>query len=349
MNTQRAAAGVLTGVILLTGCGTSGDPSASSSTATRGKSPLSEYLGADFTSSGGGYRVAVDGDDDGPTEEQLAQQRRVEDAIAACMRGQGFRYVPVPPEARSKDRFADAFRLPPAQFAAQYGYGISTIDFADVESEDPNTAIRDALSDRARTAYDKALNGERSQPGDADGNGAKVAVRGPGGCRGKALDQVYGAGTAAKKGADKSQEMRRFESLFTDIEALRKRIQNDPEVTAANRIWADCMAAAKQTGLSKPDAARDKVARRFDQLLGVAPGQRKKVELGPDALRDIDPAGLAAVRRFELAVAKADYDCRQKGYDKTYEQVQYAAEREFIDDHKAILEQFKDTLAEGDR
>ena len=129
----------------------------------------------------------------------------------------------------------------------------------------------------------------------------------------------------------------------------RKRIQDDPEVAAATRTWTDCMADARQTGVTDPDDAREKVAQRFDRLLGVAPGQKKKVAIGPDMLRNLDPARLAAVRRYELAVARADYDCRQRGYDKTYKEVQYAAEREFIQDHKVILDQFKDTLAEGDR
>ena len=64
--------------------------------------------------------------------------------------------------------------------------------------------------------------------------GTKVTGGGLGGCRAKALDQVYGAGTAAKKSANKGQEMRRFESLFQDLETLRRRIQDDPRVVAAD-------------------------------------------------------------------------------------------------------------------
>jgi hypothetical protein len=346
----RVATGVLAGLLLLSGCGKDGDPSAASSAAGQDKSPLSEYMGSDFTGSGGGgFRIAIGGNDEQPTEEQLAQRRRVEDAIARCMKDQGFRYIPVPPEANQKDRFAEAFRLPPDKFAEQYGYGISTIDFSQAESEDPNTKIRDALSARAKAAYDKALNGQQPQQSNDAGGGAKVVGGGIGGCRAKALDQVYGAGTAAGKGGNKAQEMRRFEGLFQDLEALRKRIQDDPRVAEAARAWSDCMADARQTGLTKPDDAREKVVQKFNQLLGVRPGEKKAITIGPDSLRNIDPAKLAEVRRYELAVAKADYDCRQRGYDKTYKDVQYAAEREFIQDHKTILEQFKDATAEGQR
>lgn len=346
MNRHRAAAGVLAGLILLTGCSKNGEPSASGSTAAPDKSPLSEYMGSDFTSNGGGFRIAVGGADQQPTEEQLAQRRRVEDAIATCMRNQGFRYLPVPPQANQKDKMAEAFRLPPDKFAEQYGYGISTMDMSKADSDDPNAAIYAALSARAQAAYDKALNGERQQPNGAD-SGAKVTGA-PGGCRAKALDQVYGAGTAAGKGADKAQKMRRFDSLFNDLEALRKRIEDDPKVAAAARTWSDCMADARQTGLATPNDARDKVAQRFDRLIGVRPAQRK-VSIGPDSLRNLDPTKLAEMRRYELAVAKADYTCRQKGYDKTYKDVQYGAEREFIQDHKTILDQFKDATAEGER
>lgn len=334
----------------MTGCGKDGDPSAASSTNGQDKSPLSEYMGSDFTGAGpGGFRVAIGGNDEQPTEEQLAQRRRVEDAIATCMRSQGFRYVPVPPESNPKDKFAAAFRLPPDKFAEQYGYGISTIDFSQADSEDPNTSIRNALSPRARAAYDKALNGQQQPQTNDSGGGAKVTVRGPGGCRGKAIDQVYGAGTAASKGARGAQEMRQFDSLFRDLETLSNRIQNDPKVVAAARTWSDCMADKRQTGLHKPEDAREKVMQRFDQLMGIHPGANKPVTIGPDSLKNVDPAKLATVRRYELAVAKADYDCRQQGYDKTYKDVQYAAEREFIADHKNILEQFKEAHSEGHR
>lgn len=351
MSGKLVVTGLLAGVLLISGCGKDGTPSASGSSPAQDKSPLSEYMGSDFTSSGGGgFRVAIGGSDEQPTEEQLANRRKVEDAIAKCMRDQGFRYVPVPPEANAKDKFAEAFQLPPDKFAEQYGYGISTIDFSKADSEDPNSKIRDALSAKAQAAYDKALNGQQQSPQSSDGGSAKVTNGGGiGGCRAKALDEVYGAGTAAGKGEGKAQEMRRFDSLFQDLETLRKRIADDPKVVEAAKTWADCMADAKQTGLNKPDDAREKVMQKFNQLLGVQPGQKKGISIGPDSLKNIDPAKLADVRKYELAVAKADYDCRQKGYDQTYKDVQYAAEREFIQDHKTILEQFKDSMAEGQR
>jgi hypothetical protein len=349
MSRNLVVTGLVAGVLLIAGCGKDGTPSASGSSPAQDKSPLSEYMGSDFTSSGGGgFRVAIGGSDEQPTEEQLANRRKVEDAIAKCMKDQGFSYVPVPPEAEQKDKFADVFRLPPDKFAEQYGYGISTIDFSEGESDDPNTKIRDALSERAKAAYDKALNGQRQQQSSGSG-GAKVeGGPGIGGCRAKAIDEVYGAGTAAKKGEAGAQEMRRFESLFRDLDTLRERIQDDPKVAAAARTWSDCMADARQTGLKKPEEAREKVMQRFNQLLGIQPGERKKA-IGPDSLKNLDPAKLAEIRKYELAVAKADYDCRQKGYDTVYKEVQYAAEREFIQDHKTILEQFKDSMAEGPR
>jgi hypothetical protein len=344
MSRHRVATGVLAGLLLLASCGKNGDPQASSSSAAQDKTPLSEYMGSDVTGSGpGGIRISS-GSNQQPTEQQLAQQRQVEDAIATCMRNQGFRYIPVPPNATQKSKFDEAFRLPPDKFAEQYGYGISTIDFTKDNSSDPNAAIRDALSAAGRAAYDKALDGP--QANNEDGGPRPI-----GGCHATAIDHVYGAGTAANKsskGAQKDRQMRRFDSLFRDLETLRQRIQNDPKVVAAARTWSDCMADARYTGLHTPDDARDKVAQKFDRLLGIRPLQRK-VAITPDTLRNVDPAKLAEVRRYEIAVAKADYTCRQKGYDKTYKDVQYAAEREFIADHKTILEQFKDANAEGQR
>src|SRR6185369_15236888 len=72
------------------------------------------------------------------------QERQVQDQIVSCMQAQGFTYVAV-----TFDRTpaaSDPYSLPPKEFAEQYGYGISTIDYSKTTNTDPNTAITSAMS-----------------------------------------------------------------------------------------------------------------------------------------------------------------------------------------------------------
>lgn len=336
---------------LVAGCGgTPADPSAGDSSDQQ-KSPLAEYMGESFAGgSGMAIRISSAGGG-GSTEEQLAQQRKMEDLTAACMRDAGFSYVPVPPEGDAKSTFDEAYKLPPDKFAEQYGYGISTLMLgkADADADDPNTAIRNKLSAQAKKAYDKALNGKDGGPVVIEGGGegkARSGKAGDMGCRGKAAEQVFGK----PKGGDPGQEMRKFDSLFKDLEALRKRIDADQRVTDAAKAWSDCMADARYPGLKKPDEAQQKVLQRMNALQGISP-QGSPGATRPMDPKDIDPAQLAALKKYELAIAKVDYDCKQKGYTKAYTDVQFALEREFVETHKTMLEQFRDWQAQlkGDR
>lgn len=338
---------------LVAGCGGSGSPAAQSSDpAKEEKSPLAEYMGHDMTAGGGMVVFASGGGGSELTPEQLDKQRKVEELTATCMRSQGFQYVAVPPEANPKNKFQEAFNLPPDKFAEQYGYGISTMDLIAPEEDDknPNTKIRNALSAKAKAAYDKALDGDAMEI-QAQGRGAKVTSSDPKnmGCRGKAAEQVFGKRRDPGKSMN---DMRKYDSLFKDIEALRKRIESDQRVTEAAKAWSDCMADASHTGLKKPDEARNKVQQRMDGLMGVGsqtpgPGaETRKIEP-----KNIDPAKLADLKKFELDIAKDDYACQQAHYKKVFREVQFQMEREFVDTHKTILEQHRDWLAEmkGDR
>jgi hypothetical protein len=336
-------------VLALAGCGNDKAPVASDQNSD--KSPLAEYMGDGFvSSSGGGFKVAMRaGGGQQPTEEELAKQRKVEDATVTCMKAAGFEYVAVPPEQNAKSKFSDAFNLPPDKFAEQYGYGISTIDWSKAGADDsnPNTKIRNALSPAAQKAYDKALNGP-----NATANGAIVIEGGKGGpsssgqmdlgCRGKAVKQVYG------DDADRSVDFKKFESLFKDIEALQKRIDSDQRVVDATTAWTDCMADAGHSGLTKVDAPREQIQQKLDALTGNKPPAKdgpSKTVTGPPSFDKVDAAKLAELRKSEIELAVADQKCKAKGYADAYKKVQYEAEKEFVDQHKAELEAYRDEMA----
>ncbi|TCO46238.1 hypothetical protein EV646_107262 [Kribbella antiqua] len=345
MRTSRKAL-ALVAVLALAGCGNAKEPAATGD-QNSDKSPLAEYMGEGFSSSaGGGMRVAIRGGEQ-PTEAELAKQRKVEDATAACMKAAGFEYVAVPPDAQPKSKFNDAFNLPADKFAQQYGYGISTIDWSKAMSgaddTNPNTKIRNALSPKAQKAYDVALNGP-----NANGPGAVVIAPKEGsgptnnssqnlGCRGKAAEEVYGKNPKA--------EMDKYESLFKDIEALMKRIESDQRVVDATSAWSDCLADAGHSGFKKIDEPRQKVSEKLGQLTGNQPNSNGKVVKGPPSFDKVDAAKLADLRKFEIALATDDQKCRAKVYDDAYKKVQYELEKEFVTQHKAELEAYRDGMA----
>ena len=344
MKTSRKAL-ALVAVLALAGCGSTNDPGAATDD-TSDKSPLAEYMGEGFSSGGGRMTIRAAGSGQESSEEELAKQRKVEDATAACMKTAGFEYVAVPPESNAKSKFDEAFNLPPDKFAEQYGYGISTIDWAKPDDSDtnPNTKIRNALSATAKLAYDKALNGQFANGNviavPADGKDAKAPT--DMGCRGKAVEQVYG------KRTDKADDFSKYESLFKDIEALNKRIEADQRVVDATTAWSDCLADAGHAGFKKPEEARNKVSQKLDELTGntAKPKAGQNMVVGPPSFDKVDAQKLADLRKFEIDLAKADQTCKAKGYEAAYKEVQYQLEKEFVTANKTQLEAYRDAMAE---
>jgi hypothetical protein len=345
MNSSRKAL-ALFAVLALAGCGNNSPGATTSPNGANGKSPLAEYMGDGFSmDSGGGMTVRIGSGNQQPTEEDLNKQRQVEDSIVTCMQTAGFRYVAVPPESQPKSKFDAAFNLPPDKFAEQYGYGVSTIDW-NAPAEDagnPNTPIRNALSAAAKKAYDKALNGAagsdgRVVVGTKDGNATAPTDTG---CRGKAAEAILG------KAPNKGDEMQKYRSLFKDLEALQKRIQDDARVMAATQAWSDCLADAGKPGYRATGDTRKKVEQKLAALTGQKNGPAAGPVNGPPPSFDkVDAVKLADLRKFEIDLAKADQKCKAKVYDAEYKKAQYELEKEFVTEHKAELEQYRDGMAQ---
>jgi hypothetical protein len=352
INSRKALS--LVAVLALAGCGANPSAADKKPVESDDKSPLAEYMGEGFSggSANGGFAVSRAAGPQESDEQQLANQRKIEDATAACMKTAGFDYVAVPPEANPKSKFNDAFNLPKDKFAEQYGYGISTIDWSklgkDEEGKNPNTTIRNKLSATAKKAYDKALNGDLGTAG----GGAVVAMPADGkpgkkmdtGCRGKAAESVYG------KGEDKAFDFSKYDSLFKDIDALRKRIDSDQRVVDATAAWSDCLADAGHAGFKKVDEPRQKVSDKLDELQGKKPesksaGPGKAILEGPPSFDKVDQQKLADLRKFEIELAKADQGCKTKVYDAPYKKAQFELEKEFVASHKTELEAYRDGTA----
>jgi hypothetical protein len=286
------------------------------------KSPLEEFLGFRVNHRPEGLDTAVPAlnpNAAGPSEEDRRDQRRVEEMIGDCMRGEGFAYVVQDPFSGTPANPKDSpYALPKDFFAAQYGYGISTIDVPDASAIDPNYAALAAMKPAERQAYLWALDGGAEQ-GDTQNTG----------CRGRAVEAVFGRSTSSA--ADPSDATAQFVPLVDEIRTLDERVDDDPRVAVdANRRWADCMADAGHPGLTKPSEAANSVRTRLAQARA----------------RRSDPTAVTEVRQYEVSLARADFNCR-KDYDAARRLVRDELERQFVNDHRIELERYRAAMNSG--
>ncbi len=283
--------------------------------------PLDAFLG---TGNGGQPTAAQQAD-------ELQTRRDEEQAIASCMQALGFDYVAVDPSNDGRAQ-KDALRaMPPGEFAAQYGYGISTVDFNDSAVVDPNDTIVNAMTVPELSAYFHALYGDMVS---IDGNGrptkskqdAQPPAPGQESCTEKAKIAVFGPQPDADATSSDA-----FTSLQDAMDAVNDSIHSDPRMDAAMTAWSACMEAKGHPGYTTFTAGRDEVQARADQVVGA------------NKLSEVDPAALSELRAFEVHVATDEYQCSLP-YERAHEVVQTELEQAFIDEHRAELEQFRDAL-----
>jgi hypothetical protein len=274
-----------------------------------------------------------------PTDAELAEeqvkQREVEQHVATCMQAQGFEYVVVEPNNEARNRKESFRAMPPGDFAAQYGYGISTLDFDEPASSNPNDAIVEAMTVPERSAYYQALYGSLITI-DANGRPVKPKEAGPApppgdeSCMEKANIEVFGQ----KPNADPSPSQNSFGALQDEMDSLNDSIHNDPRMTVAMTAWTDCMEAKGHPGYTSFDAGQDEVRTRADEVIG------------DKTAAEVDPAALSELRAFEISVATDEYQCSLP-YEAVHNTVQTELEDTFIEEHRAELEQYRDAIAAG--
>lgn len=360
MPSNRTLIAAVTSVtaLMLAGCG--GDDGGS--TAEEGESPLAEYMGetaAAVQGAGAGMAFGGGGGEPyEPTEEELQQQREYEEVVASCMAEQGFEYVPnvVTPDEYTSP-FEEAYSLPPDEFAAEYGYGVSTLRVEEADlPEDPNQEIRESLSPEAREAYEEALTGDLSGPVEVEeGEEPTPPSIEDRGCFGQASAEVFGVDESQMFGPRSE-----FQGLMQDLSRLAQRVQNDPRVAEATEQWQQCMADAGYPDFERVDGPRQSVFQRMAELQGIggppteappeggAEGEEGSESAGAVVMdpQEIDPADLEELQEYELAVANADFDCREEHYTDIAEEVRYELEEEFVEEHRAELEQYRDEMAQ---
>lgn len=299
--------------------------------ATIPESPLTQYI------SGGTF-----GNTDFDPAQAERESRAHEEAIARCMADEGFEYVPYVQAVFQWNVVAGGVAivsagagtlpdLPPDEFAAQYGYGLSTRDASEVEDTDvdPNAAIVDAMSIPERVAYYQALLGA-DQSLDDQGRPNAEMPGDPQSCWEQAATEVWGDQSASPAS---DQVLAAFAPLLDQIAAIEDQIAADPRMVAENTAWSTCMADAGFPGYTDLNAPQSDVAARARDVMGTA--------MDP---ANADPDELADLQHFEIAIATADNRCRE-GYGDTYWQVRHDIETRFVEQHRTELEQYRDALA----
>jgi hypothetical protein len=235
----------------------------------------------------------------GMTEEELVQAiEDTEAAIAACMSGEGFEYVPIDP-VTFRDAMGSLTAVPglnDEEFVAQYGYGFSTLPpTQQFRAGDENQVIYEDLPAADQVAYDRALWGDNTKATfvymleNEDFEGA-------GGCTKTAIDQVF----------TEEQRNPNFNNPFDVL------VEQDPRYIDAVAAWSDCMGEAGYD-YESPEDAEDEILDRYDELTR---GQ------DPSTLTGSDAEALTQLQAEERAIAAADFPCQEEHLRPVEEQVE---------------------------
>lgn len=244
----RSAMSIAAVAVVAAGCGASSDDANSAESGGVAASPLAELLGWNT--------------DRSPAEDR-AKQLEVEEAVAACMRAEGFEYVPVDYEAQSGGGISDedaALSADPQAYGEKYGYGVvfnyeqyeEPYLSGDGESRpgfdyvDPNQEYLDSLSENERQAYEEVLWGVAvfeapAEESVEDGVDEGVSTAQPQtaeemGCQGSAQLEVFGDQIVVDP------------EIGSRIDEFFRSTEDDPEIQAAERDWLDCLAGEAELG-----------------------------------------------------------------------------------------------------
>ncbi|WP_327295682.1 MULTISPECIES: hypothetical protein [unclassified Streptomyces] len=166
----------------------------------------------------------------------LKKQYLLENAIAACMKKQGFTYTAVAPEDPAASWTTDgADYALTKKYRQKYGFGIySGIVYPNDASSPgstaaqkdsgrtPNAAYVDTLTPEQKTAYNKAL----GTPPDP-----KTGEKGWTGCQGEADRSVYGSATAQERSTRTASQN----------QANAQALNGDPKLVGLAQSYASCL------------------------------------------------------------------------------------------------------------
>jgi hypothetical protein len=253
----------------------------------------------------------------------IERQTRVEGVIQACMKAQGFDYIPVDPLAQRAALTGKA-RMTDEEFLEQFGYGISTLFGRGQAESDPNDRIRRSLGPADRAAYDRILWGENpgltfSEAIDSD------AATELGGCTKQATEEVFGGATV----------LARVQGKFDELE---ERITQDQRMVRAVEKWSACM-ADEGYRYDEPEEIDTDMIKRFKSIVGA--GVQPGATTPPTRGTTYDRTALAALQREEVKIANADLACEKRHITPVELEVRPQYEESFRKQNRQLLQQVR--------
>lgn len=245
----------------------------------------------------------------GMTKEELVKSvETVEANISTCMRESGFEYIAVDYKTARQGMIADKSLpgLSEAQFANQYGYGISTLYTgldpqigdaiipAKIGLGAQNVQIFNNLTSADQVAYNRTLLGEYVDATFAVSLEREDFSR-TGGCTHQAIEQVF----------DPQQLQVTY---FNPLDGL---IEQDPRMINALTAYAGCMHSAG-FDYNNPNEPETDIKKRLDVVT-----QNTPLDSLPDAAR----TALTELQGEERAIATADYKCKVKLVEPVEDQI----------------------------
>lgn len=162
------------------------------------------------------------------------------------------------------------------------------------------------------------------------------------GCTGQAQAEVYG---------DPDAQQTQFQGLFDAMNQMYTDIEKDPRTKSAIDAWIGCMADAGHAGYTEIYGATNEANEKWGEINGW--DSEASGAVASSSASTAVPAGppadeVAAFTAYEIALATADFDCKQSSdYAKVADEVRIAAEEKFLTDHRAELEQYRDAMNGG--
>lgn len=293
---RRAGALVLlvTGAMLVTGCGGGDSKSSEAAAASKSAKPSPSGTGT------GGKLPGIK--EFGLTEEEFAQHvEKTQALIAQCMREAGFEYVPV--DVRTVEAAQARVRQDPGytrrEYKEKWGLAVTTRfdnPVRDTGLGPQNLRIFKGLSEADQEAYNRTLFGDDPNR-DFVFTLDEEDFSETGGCTRKAVAAVFTP--AQLKG--------------TYVNPKDVLVDNDPRIVKARAAWSKCMRAAGYDYLEDQDEIIEDFQDRLDELLdGDAPTE----------LTGERAAELKSLQQEEIEASLADLDCQLKHTDKIYDVVE---------------------------
>lgn len=297
LRTRRGAGALVllvTGAMLVTGCGGGDSKSSEAAAASKSAKPSPSGTGT------GGKLPGIK--EFGLTEEEFAQHvEKTQALIAECMREAGFEYVPV--DVRTVEAAQARVRQDPGytrrEYKEKWGLAVTTRfdnPVRDTGLGPQNLRIFKGLSEADQEAYNRTLFGDDPNK-DFVFTLDEEDFSETGGCTRKAVAAVF--------------TPEQLKGTYVNPKDVL--VDNDPRIVKARAAWSKCMRAAGYDYLEDQDEIIEDFQDRLDELLdGDAPTE----------LTGERAAELKKLQQEEIAASLADLDCQLKHTDKIYDVVE---------------------------